>query len=163
MESFSLLLGADNRASLTEGNSMKTYSRLTLAFLLLILVVPQVGADEPPENGPYVEYYDDGKKRSEAHYKNGVPDGLGTYWYEGGQKIEEGQFKNGKKDGLWTSWYENGQKWTENHWKDGKLDGLETHWHENGQKSYEGHNKNGVPDGLWPFWDKNGEAVNPLF
>ena len=26
---------------------MKTYSRLTLAFLLLILVVPQVGADEP--------------------------------------------------------------------------------------------------------------------
>jgi MYXO-CTERM domain-containing protein len=31
----------------TEGNSMKTYSRLTLAFLLMILVVPQVDADEP--------------------------------------------------------------------------------------------------------------------
>ena len=28
---------------------MKTYSRLTLTFLLLILVVPQVSADEPPE------------------------------------------------------------------------------------------------------------------
>ena len=50
---------------------MKTYSRLTLAFLLLILVVPQVGADEPPENGPYVEYYDNGQKKLEGHYKNG--------------------------------------------------------------------------------------------
>ena len=28
---------------------MKTYSRLTLTCLLLILVVPQVSADEPPE------------------------------------------------------------------------------------------------------------------
>jgi len=56
MESFSLLLGADNRVSLTEGNSMNTYKKLTLASLLLILVVSQVGADEPPENGPHVEY-----------------------------------------------------------------------------------------------------------
>ncbi len=28
---------------------MKTYSKFLLAFLLLILVVPPVGADEPPE------------------------------------------------------------------------------------------------------------------
>ena len=32
-----------------KGSSMKTYSRLTLAFLLLILVVSLVGGDEPPE------------------------------------------------------------------------------------------------------------------
>ena len=36
---------------------MKTYSRLTLAFLLLILVVPPV-VGKPPENGPYVKYYE---------------------------------------------------------------------------------------------------------
>ena len=50
---------------------MKTYSRLILAFLLLILVVPQVGADEPPENGKHVEYYENGQKKDEAHWKNG--------------------------------------------------------------------------------------------
>ncbi len=86
-----------------------------------------------------VEYWPNGKKRLEAHYKDDKLDGLATEWYENGQKSGEGHYKNGK------------------------LDGLETHWHENGQKSYEGHNKNGVPDGLWTFWDENGEAVNPLF
>ena len=48
---------------------MKTYSRLTLAFLLLIIVVPQVGADEPPKDGPYVEYYENGQK-VKGHFKN---------------------------------------------------------------------------------------------
>ena len=70
------------RAILSKGNSMKTYSRLTLASLLLILVVPQVGADEPPENGKHVEYYDNGQKEREAHYKNGKQDGLQTNWHE---------------------------------------------------------------------------------
>jgi|GEM_PF-4196495 len=38
---------------------MNTYSRLTLAFLLLILVVPQVGADEPPKDGEEVTVWSD--------------------------------------------------------------------------------------------------------
>ena len=42
---------------------MKTYSRLLLNFLLLILVVPQVGA-ERPENGKHVEYHDNGQKEA---------------------------------------------------------------------------------------------------
>ncbi len=55
---------------------MKTYSRLTLALLLLILVVPQVGAAEPPEDGPCVEYFENGRKYFEGHYKDGKLDGL---------------------------------------------------------------------------------------
>ena len=50
---------------------MKTYSRPLLAFLLLILVVPRVVADDLPENGKHVEYYENGNKKSEANYKNG--------------------------------------------------------------------------------------------
>ena len=41
---------------------MKTYKKLLLAFLLLILGAPQVRADDSPENGPYVEYYENGQK-----------------------------------------------------------------------------------------------------
>jgi hypothetical protein len=76
---------------------MKTYSRLTLAFLLLILAVPQVGADEPPKNGKYVVYYGRGQKKSEAHYKNGKLDGLETRWYENGLQQSEMQYKDGKE------------------------------------------------------------------
>jgi len=50
---------------------MKTHSKLLPALLLLILVVPQVGADEPPENGKHVTYYENGQKAWENHYKNG--------------------------------------------------------------------------------------------
>jgi len=50
---------------------MKTHSKLLLAFLFLILFVPQVGADEPPENGPYVRYHENGQKKSETLYKGG--------------------------------------------------------------------------------------------
>ena len=49
---------------------MKTYSRLTLAFLLLILVVPQVGGDEPLESGEEVIVWSDssGKFKIEAAF-----------------------------------------------------------------------------------------------
>ena len=53
------------------------YSKLLLAFLLLILIVPPVVADEPPKDGPYVEYYESGKKKSEAHYKDASEMALG--------------------------------------------------------------------------------------
>jgi len=76
---------------------MKTYSRLLPTFLLLILVVPQVGADGPPKDGKHVEYYENGKKKKEIHYKNGKPDGLGTGWHENGQKWYETHYKNGKE------------------------------------------------------------------
>jgi antitoxin component YwqK of YwqJK toxin-antitoxin module len=99
---------------------MKTYSRLTLAFLLLILVVPQVIAEEPPENGPYVEYYENGKKKLESHYKDGLQDGLETFWLEDGQKKEESHWKNHKLDGLGTKWNEDGKKVLEIQYKDGK-------------------------------------------
>jgi hypothetical protein len=49
---------------------MKTYSRLLLAFLLLILVVPQVRAEEPPKNREAVVSWADssGKFKIEASF-----------------------------------------------------------------------------------------------
>jgi antitoxin component YwqK of YwqJK toxin-antitoxin module len=215
------------------------YSKLTLAFLLLILVVPQVDADEPPENGkevtvwsdssgkfkieasfvdlvddnlvllkrlsdgkiikiplsklseesksqaarlhyspndqagdpaiemppkngPHVKYYENGKKKSEEHYKNGEKNGLATAWNKNGQKMSEGQFKGGKQEGLVTSWYDNGQKALDCHYKNGKRDGLWTEWHENGQKKWEKHFKDGKKDGLQTDWDENGKKTSEI-
>jgi antitoxin component YwqK of YwqJK toxin-antitoxin module len=167
---------------------MKTYSRLTIAFLLLILVVPQVGADEPPENGPYVEFYENGQKKVEATFKDGKPDGLWTEWYPDGEKKGEFHYKNGILDGLATRWYENGQKrWAGQykngiqlgHWTDwyqdgskegegeNKLDGssTEVHWFPNGQKKSEGtgkylekHQRHGK-HGRWTTWNDKGDKL----
>ena len=57
---------------------MKTYSRLTLASLLLILVVPQVGADEQTNQEPVIGTYQSGKKKSEDRWKDDKRHGLQT-------------------------------------------------------------------------------------
>ena len=118
---------------------MNIFSRkLLLAFLFLTLVVPPVVGDEPPKNGPHIEYYENGQKMSEIHYKNDKRDGLWTYWDENGKKEIEGHHKNGELDGLETWWHENGQKMSEGHFKNGKKDGLWTEWHENGTEGIRG-------------------------
>ena len=33
-----------------------------------------------------VDYWDNGNKKVETHFKNGKPDGLTTGWYESGKK-----------------------------------------------------------------------------
>jgi antitoxin component YwqK of YwqJK toxin-antitoxin module len=46
-------------------------------------------------------------------------------FYRNGQKKSEGAFKDGLQDGIWTYWDENGQKWTE--WTEWDEDGNVTH------------------------------------
>ena len=72
--------------------------------------MPQVGADKPPENGKHVEYYENGNKKSEVHYKNGKMDGLYAMWWRNGQKKLEIHFKNGKANDLMTEWDKDGKK-----------------------------------------------------
>jgi len=161
-----------------QGSSMNTrYSKLLLAFLFLILVVQQV-VGERPENGPYVEYYGNGQKELEGHYKNGKREGLWTTWWENGRKANESHYKNGELVGSRTSWFETGKKWVEVYWKDGKLlsasswkpdgescpitkmvngSGIIVVWDENGQKEEEGHYKDGEKDGFWKWWHDNGQ------
>ena len=82
-----------------------------------------------------------------------------TEWYENGQKRAEGTYKDGMPDGLWTSWDENGQKSTEGTYKDGELDGLWTGWYENGQKRAERTYKDGRYS-EWTYWDANGNVMD---
>jgi antitoxin component YwqK of YwqJK toxin-antitoxin module len=113
---------------------------------------------KPPKDGLHVEYYENGQKKAEGHFKNGKQDGLTTFWYENGQKQEELNWKNGELDGLRTKWHDNGQKKEESHWKNGEQDGLYTGWYENGQMQEEGHFKDGKREGLLTFWNENGQV-----
>ena len=98
----------------------------------------QFNTEHPPKDGPVVEYYENGQKKIEGHYKNGEQDGLWTQWYENGQKKSEVNFTNNLQQGLWTM------------------------WHENGQKKEEGHFINGSPDGLCTMWDKDGNKTRVI-
>ena len=109
------------------------------------------------EDGPFVGWHENGKKRLEQTFKDGKPDGLMTGWHENGQKQAEIIWKDGKQDGLMTVWHENGQKQYEGIWKDGKQDGLVTTWHENGQKQGEGTYKDGELDGPYTAWHADGQ------
>ena len=95
------------------------------------------------KDGRWMVWNDNGTKKSEINYNNGLKNGLETYWYDNGQKKSEVTNKDGKKEGLWTIWYKNGQKSIESNCKDGKDNGLTTRWWDNGQKESEVTYKDG--------------------
>ena len=62
---------------------------------------------QKPYSGEIFDLYDNGNKKIEGSYKDGIEDGLWTYWYNNGQKKEEVTIKDGK----WVSkkeWNEDG-------------------------------------------------------
>jgi antitoxin component YwqK of YwqJK toxin-antitoxin module len=103
------------------------------------------------------EFYDNGKLKSETHYKNGEKDGLDTWWHESGNKNNETHYKNDKEEGLSTCWYDTGNKNNETHYKNGERDGLSTYWYYSGNKQSEVPYKNGGKDGLSTYWYESGE------
>mgnify|MGYP000034615697 CR=1 FL=1 len=55
-----------------------------------------------PFTGVCVDYYKNGQKVSEVHYKDGREEGLWTEWSKDGEKTYEGPFRDGvvlEKDG----------------------------------------------------------------
>jgi len=64
--------------------------------------------EDKPYNGEVVSYVS-GKVEFEGDVKNGLKEGIWSYYYPTGQKKMEGQFSDGLKEGTWTFWKENGQ------------------------------------------------------
>ena len=124
---------------------MKTYSRLTLTFLLLILVVPQAGADEPPKDRKEVKVWNDssGKYKIEAAFVELV-DGKVVVLKRASDgkkikvpldKLDEESKSQAKRlqllppmNGRHIVYYANGEKKAAGSYKNGKKDGLWTRW-----------------------------------
>ena len=87
------------------------------------------------QDGAWIEWYENGFKRSKTVYLNGLINGKREWWSEYGKMDSSGTYKDGKLNGEWTSWHENGQKKSERTWKD---DGLNSsfislkEWNEDG-------------------------------
>jgi len=110
-------------------------------------------------DGKWIDWYENGQKKSEETYKDGKIDGKCIGWHENGKKSYEGTYKDGKIDGKWTEWWDNGNKQTDETYNNGKLDGKWTDWYSNGQIKLEGTYKDGYHDGKWTQWYNNGNKI----
>jgi len=56
-----------------------------------------------------IRYYQNGQKKFQERFEDGIKTGLSTYWYENGQKKGEGKYVKGKMNGMWTFYRDNGR------------------------------------------------------
>lgn len=77
--------------------------------------------ESSPYTGEVNDYYSNGQKKSESHYKNGKQTGLSIKWFENGQKEMEVNIRDGVQHGLATSWLEDGQKQFEVMYENGTI------------------------------------------
>jgi len=69
-----------------------------------------IGDEENPYTGKIVAKYENGNKKWEVNYKNGIKAGIQIDWYANGEKMLEGVYINGKKEGTWSKWDNEGKK-----------------------------------------------------
>lgn len=109
-----------------EDNSYQKYGIITLMktkqlkfILLLIFLFLFSGSVYGEELEVKSEYYDNGKIKSEIHYKNGKKDGLEILWYKSGKKWIETHYKNGNLEGYFIEWDSSGKEVSVKHYKNG--------------------------------------------
>lgn len=73
------------------------------------------------------------KFNSHQNRMNPPSNGLYTDYFDNGQLKEKGNYNNGKKNGLWETWFDNGQKEDSATYKNDALTGKRVMWHPNGQ------------------------------
>ena len=76
------------------------------------------------------------KEEYQCNYHTNTKEGPYTEWYRNGRKSFEGRFTGGRRNGASTSWYESGQKEAEEHWLKGQLHGQATYWSRTGDVQF---------------------------
>jgi len=109
------------------------------------------------KEGKFTTWYQSGEIRSETNYKNNSREGTGTSWYVNGQKKAETNYKDGKKEGKFTTWYQSGEIRSETNYKNNSKEGTDTSWYVNGQKNAETIYKNGNKEGKSSAWYDDGQ------
>ena len=67
-------------------------------------------SDAHPINGPYREYFADGKLSAEGRFKNGKRHGSWKYYYRNAVLKAVGKYVFGEFEGQWRWWRENGER-----------------------------------------------------
>lgn len=77
------------------------------------------------------------KEDVQCNYRSNTKEGPYKEWYRNGRLKYDGHFRRGRFDGLSTAWYESGQQEAEEHWRDGQLHGRVRYWSAHGDLQFE--------------------------
>jgi uncharacterized protein len=102
------------------------------------------------KDGPWKEYYADGKLKAEGNYKDDKRVGEWKFYYPDGKVEEIGKFSSaGKMTGVWKWYFASGQLLIEEEYVNGLKDGTHTEYDEEGKVVEEGDYVKGEEDGRW--------------
>jgi antitoxin component YwqK of YwqJK toxin-antitoxin module len=88
--------------------------------------------DDSGQNGTLKKYGYDGKITSIAHIKNGVRDGIETWYDKQGRVLMRVPYVNGKKHGIQEAYYENGDIMVSYTYENGVKNGPATSYNKDG-------------------------------
>jgi pimeloyl-ACP methyl ester carboxylesterase len=84
------------------------------------------------------------KEDVQCNYRSNTKEGPYAEWYANGRPRYLGHFSRGRFDAASTAWYENGQKESEEHWRDGQLHGRVRYWSEQGDLQFDSTFEHGM-------------------
>jgi len=92
---------------------------LKTSIFTLVLLSVFVGCG--PSDGPYADYYSNGKVKEEGTYKGGEKAGKWTYYWQNGKKKTVGYYTKGKPSGTWMYFSKEGAVLGKGTYKGGKM------------------------------------------
>ena len=84
------------------------------------------------------------KEDLQCNYRSNTKEGPYTEWYPNGRMRFQGHFKRGVLNGASTLWYDSGQKEAEENWLDGQLHGRVRYWSEKGDLQFDSTFEHGM-------------------
>ena len=103
------------------------------------------------ENGEWIYYYANGKKKAIGKYSNGKKQGNWKYYYPNGRIQQTGSYVSGKLSGIWKWYYETGELLMEESYIYGQKDGESIEYTELGEIIAKGNYIEGYKEGEWIF------------
>jgi len=112
--------------------------------------------------GLHTFWFDNGTKRAEINYRDGIRDGEFTFWHSNGQIKFQGSYLSGQVVGTWTVWHSNGHKYKETD----TIKGTRLYWYDNGQmksRQFRLWYLDNAPKNIYlpeRNWDKEGSLID---
>ncbi len=100
-----------------------------------------------------------GRKRREAHFRDGVAHGGETLYFADGRKRAEGGYLNGQRHGTWTAWDADGRPVSRVGWGGGKKNGPATWWRPDGRLWVEANYADDELHGPFFEWRPDGQPA----
>lgn len=109
-----------------------------------------------PFTGTVVGHYPNGKPESWKEVSNGLADGLWQEWYENGRLRFSAYWRQGKGEGAWQYYHENGALRQDEFYLADVPVGLFSTFYNNGQLQQKGGYLNGKKHGPHEFYNESG-------